>query len=41
MAIRNPFRNNKIKETDDLGFGNRITGERDRLIFLVLSSIAF
>ena len=32
MAIRNPFRNNKIKETDDLGFGNRITGERDRLI---------
>ncbi len=32
MAIRNPFRNQKIKETDDLGFGNRITGERDRLI---------
>lgn len=32
MAIRNPFRNSKIKDTDDLGFGNRITGERDRLI---------
>ena len=32
MAIKNPFRSNKIKETDDLGFGNRITGDRDRLI---------
>lgn len=32
MAIRNPFRNPKVKETDDLGFGIRITGERDRLI---------
>ncbi len=32
MAIKNPFRNSKIKETDDLGFGNRITGDRDRLI---------
>jgi inward rectifier potassium channel len=32
MALRNPFRNTKIKETDDLGFGTRITGERDRLI---------
>ncbi|MCF8244878.1 MAG: transporter [Saprospiraceae bacterium] len=32
MAIRNPFRSNKIKEADDLGFGTRITGERDRLI---------
>ncbi|MCU0346342.1 MAG: ion channel [Saprospiraceae bacterium] len=32
MAIRNPFRNNKVKETDDLGFGTRITGDRDRLI---------
>lgn len=32
MAIRNSFRNNKVKEADDLGFGNRITGERDRLI---------
>jgi len=32
MAIRNPFRNSKIKESDDLGFGNRIIGERDRLI---------
>ena len=32
MAIRNPFRNPKVKETDDLGFGNRITGDRDRLI---------
>ncbi len=32
MAIRNPFRSNKVKETDDLGFGNRIIGEQDRLI---------
>ncbi|MBI1224428.1 MAG: transporter [Bacteroidetes bacterium] len=32
MAIRNPFRSQRIKESDDLGFGNRITGERDRLI---------
>ncbi len=32
MAIKNPFRSNKIKESDDLGFGTRITGERDRLI---------
>lgn len=32
MAIKNPFRNTKVKETDDLGFGTRITGERDRLI---------
>ncbi|MBK8568288.1 MAG: transporter [Saprospiraceae bacterium] len=32
MALRNPFRNAKVKETDDLGFGTRITGERDRLI---------
>ncbi len=32
MAIKNPFRNSKIKETDDLGFGNRIIGDRDRLI---------
>lgn len=33
MAIRNPFRNNNnTKDADDLGFGTRITGERDRLI---------
>ncbi len=32
MAINNPFRSNKIKETDDLGFGTRIVGDQDRLI---------
>lgn len=32
MAMKLPFRKNKVKETDDLGFGTKITGERDRLI---------
>lgn len=32
MARANRFSRKKIKEPDDLGFGNRITGERDRLI---------
>lgn len=33
MTIQNPFRRNRhIKETDDLGFGVRIIGEKERLI---------
>lgn len=32
MNFNLPFRNNKPKEAADLGFGTRITGERDRLI---------
>ncbi|MCB0517753.1 MAG: transporter [Lewinellaceae bacterium] len=32
MTYKNPFRNNKTREAEDLGFGNRITGERARLL---------
>lgn len=32
MNFNLPFRNNKPKEADDLGFGTRITGDKDRLI---------
>ena len=32
MNFNLPFRNNKPREADDLGFGNRITGEGNRLL---------
>ncbi len=32
MNYNHPFRNNKSKEAEDLGFGFRITGERERLL---------
>jgi inward rectifier potassium channel len=32
MKYKNPFRNNRSKEAEDLGFGSRITGERERLL---------
>jgi inward rectifier potassium channel len=32
MNLNLPFRNNKLKEATDLGFGTRLTGDKDRLL---------